>query len=94
MARFFTVFVVILALAITGTPAFANAKNAESFITTIGEDVLKIAANKGESDSAKEQKLTELFRKNIDFQWISDFVLGKHKRAASPEQLARYNKAN
>lgn len=83
----------IILITITTNPVIASAKTAESFITSLGEEVLQIASNKGLNTTQKEQKISSMFKKNIDFQWIGGFVLGKHKRSASTEQITRYNKA-
>ncbi len=93
MAKYTYIMLMVLMIGFTSIAQPAHAESAEDFITTIGQDVLKIASNKGLNAAGKEQKLSSMFKRNIDFKWIGGFVLGKHKRAASPEQLTRYNKA-
>jgi len=83
----------IFIVSLTASPALATPKEAESFISSIGQNVLKIASDKSTNAAQKEQKLSSMFKKSIDFNWIGDFVLGKHKRSASTEQIARYKKA-
>lgn len=93
MIKYTYFFMMILFVSFTSIAQPAHAESAEDFITTLGEDVLKIAAKKQLNHSQKETELANMFKRNIDFKWIGGFVLGKHKRTASPEQLTRYDAA-
>ncbi len=80
----------VLASAQLSTAQAATAKDVEIFVNTLGNKVLDLLKDKKISEPEKEAQLKNIFRENVDTDWIGQFVLGKFWREAKPEQQKRY----
>lgn len=78
-----------LVLVIAGGGAQA-ARDPGQFIGELGGEVLNILQNRQLNQSARAERFRELFAEAFDLQVISQFVLGRHWRQASPEQRAEW----
>lgn len=80
------------ALLITGLPrrlALAGGTVAK-FIEELGDKaILQLAAN-GISDRERENRFRALLKESFDVDRISRFVLGRHVRKITPEQMAEF----
>jgi phospholipid transport system substrate-binding protein len=80
----------ILSVTQLWNPTFAETPTpAETFIQTLSNDVIELAANKQMNDGDKQAKFRSLFEKAVDLPEISHFVLGRYWRLATPQQ--QYN---
>uniref|UniRef100_B0SZH1 Toluene tolerance family protein n=1 Tax=Caulobacter sp. (strain K31) TaxID=366602 RepID=B0SZH1_CAUSK len=83
-----------LALA-AANPALAQARDpgAEAFVQAKGQRVVGVLADKGMPDAQKKQIFRQAIDELADVPRITNFVLGKYARAATPDQKARFTKA-
>lgn len=72
------------------TGAFAAPEDARKFVDSVGDEVLKIVKTPGQSGSEKEKTLVEMFKKHVDTNWMSGFVLGKYNRSTPKEKLEKF----
>ena len=63
---------------------------AKEFIQRLGDQAVKLLADKELPLAQREAKIRELLRGNFDFKTIGRFVLGKSWRRATSEQRADY----
>ena len=90
----FNIFLAVIVMLIgISMSAIASEKSAKTFVDSLGSKVITIITDAKLSDDNKEIKLSKMFRDSVDFEWIGNFVLGKHKRKASDEQKTQYIKA-
>ncbi len=73
----------------SGAAAAADAKN---FVDTVGQKVLAIVNGAG-GESARRQQLQQMFRANVDMDWMGQFVLGHSWNEASQTQRDHYLEA-
>ena len=72
--------------------AQADAKGAETFATSIGNDALQVlSTNKG--DAAQLAELQQLFARTVDTDWIAQFVVGRTWRTMNETQKSAYKTA-
>ena len=76
-------------------PALAQARDpgAEAFVQAKGQRVVGVLADKGMPDAQKKQIFRQAIDELADVPRITNFVLGKYARAATPDQKARFTKA-
>lgn len=68
----------------------ATKDNSKQFIEVMGTEVLSVIKDQSLNEKAKEQKLTEFFKKSFDIPWVSKFVLGKYWRTISQDEKQRF----
>jgi phospholipid transport system substrate-binding protein len=90
LAVFSLVFLVLATFCIIASPANASKEEAGVFVETLAKDVIAMIGNKSLSKDDKRDKLESIFGKHVDIDWIAQFVLGKHWRAATDEQKKKY----
>jgi phospholipid transport system substrate-binding protein len=80
---------------VLASPALAQARDpgAETFVQTKGQRVVGVLADKGLADTQKKQIFRQAIDELADVPRITNFVLGKYARAATPDQKARFTKA-
>lgn len=71
-------------------PVAAAEKNAGTFISGLGNEVIGIVSKGEPGDADREARLEKVFYRAVDVDWIARFVLGKHIRKASEVQKKRY----
>lgn len=85
------------ALAQTPTPAApaANAAGeaqAKSFVNTLIEKLRVVIARADLTEAQRQQALAEVFQRNLAVRTMGLILLGQNRSAATPEQLAEYNR--
>jgi phospholipid transport system substrate-binding protein len=65
----------------------------KDFIESLNDTVKGIVDDKKISDADKTEKLSEMFRKYVNINWIGRFVLGQNWRSLKPAQQTEYLKA-
>lgn len=71
--------------AIAGT----TSDGAKSYIDSVAKQVLDILKTDA-GQSAKQQQLVKVFGSTVDIDFVGKFVLGRHWKAATPEQQKAY----
>ena len=66
------------------------AQDPKQFIGGLGDEVIGILQNKQLDQAARADRFRTLFAGAFDLQTISQFVLGRHWREASPEQRTQW----
>lgn len=66
--------------------------DASAFVGLAGEKVLAVLRNRSLSDDQKLERLVEILDGPIDLELVGRLVLGRHWRAATPEQQAEYQR--
>ena len=79
-------FVLVL---LVGAPSQA-AQDPKQFIDRLGGNVIDILQNEQLDQAARADRFRSLFADAFDLQSISQFVLGRHWRNATPEQRAEW----
>lgn len=79
------------AMVLLSGPAHAagKAEEAKSYIDGVAQQVLDILKTEAEP-AQKQQQLVGVFGSTVDIEFVGKFVLGKHWRAATPEQQKAY----
>lgn len=77
--------------ALVGRPGFA-ADAAAAFIDDLGGKAIAVLADKSMSEADREAKFREIFLSAFDVQAIGQFVLGRYRRSATPEQISEFNR--
>ena len=80
-------FVFVLLVGGAGAQA---AQDPKQFIGGLGDEVISILQNKQLDQPARAERFRALFAGAFDVQTISQFVLGRHWREATPEQRAEW----
>ncbi|MDD3444970.1 MAG: ABC transporter substrate-binding protein [Zavarzinia sp.] len=80
-----------LALALAGHPALA-ADAATAFIDDLGGRAIAVLADKSLSEQQRETDFRDLFLLAFDVSAIGQFVLGRYRRTATPEQIEEFNR--
>ncbi len=80
-------FVFVLLVGGAGAQA---AQDPKQFIGGLGDEVISILQNKQLDQAARAERFRALFAGAFDVQTISQFVLGRHWREATPEQRAEW----
>jgi phospholipid transport system substrate-binding protein len=66
--------------------AFADLKGAEKFTKSFTNKTLSILDDKNLKLEKQTEKLTSFIKENININWMSKFVLGRHWKEASSKQ--------
>jgi phospholipid transport system substrate-binding protein len=80
-------FVFVLLLGGAGAQA---AQDPKQFIGGLGDEVIRILQDKQLDQPARADRFRVLFAEAFDLQTISQFVLGRHWREATPAQRAEW----
>lgn len=84
---------ITICAALFSAPAFAASKDAASkYVETLGNSAIETLSNKKLDKNTKSKKIEQLFRDNVDINWIGKFVLGRFWRQATDDQKKRYLK--
>lgn len=83
--------IALAGLAATGRSASA-ADSATAFIDDLGGKAISTLADKSVTDAERESRFRELFLSAFDVETIGQFVLGRYRRSATPEQIAEFNR--
>lgn len=83
--------IALAGLAATGRSASA-ADSATAFIDDLGGKAISTLADKSVTDAERESRFRTLFLSAFDVETIGQFVLGRYRRSATPEQIAEFNR--
>lgn len=87
------VFMVVLSVLLGASLASAKTNELDgvkSFADNLASQALAVIRNNDLDKEAKQESLKTLFDSHVDIAWVGRFVLGKHWRAATPDQQAAY----
>lgn len=70
--------------------AAPTAEGARQMVQDVGDDVLAVLKDDSLTNRAKLEELIQLLEGPIDIDLVARLILGRHWRAASPEQQAEY----
>jgi phospholipid transport system substrate-binding protein len=74
----------------SGVFADSNSSSIKNYIDKLVQDSFAILKDDSLSMPEKMSKSEILISKNMDLNWMSRFVLGRHRRALSDEQIASF----
>ncbi len=72
--------------------AAASVDTASKYVESLGNHAIEIITSKTLDKSTKRKKIEQLFRDNVDIDWIGKFVLGRFWKQATDDQKKRYLK--
>ena len=92
LSQFISLLVVVFCLFASAAPVRADAGNGKAslYVKNLGDQALTIITNKALTKPQKQAKLEKIFSENVDFAWVSRFVMGRYWREATLEQKKRY----
>ena len=90
MKQFLSSLLLAVTLTVSQAAVAANPAGAKSFVDTLATQVLALVKDEGVSASDKKTKIESIFSDKVDIDFVAKFVLGKHWRAATPEQQTSY----
>lgn len=88
--KYFSLVGVFLALMVMGNARADDKQDVINFADSLAQNALEIVTNDDFTAGAKQRKLEALFESRVDIDWVSQFVLGKYWRSATPEQQQEY----
>ncbi|MFA5121276.1 phospholipid-binding protein MlaC [Zavarzinia sp.] len=91
LARTGALGIALAGFALLGRPARA-ADPASEFIEGLGNRAISVLADKALTQADRDAKFRDLFVNAFDVSAIGQFVLGRYRRSATPEQLDEFNK--
>jgi phospholipid transport system substrate-binding protein len=65
---------------------------ATDFIQDLGGKAIAVLADKSMADADREARFREIFLSAFDVPAIGQFVLGRYRRSATPDQLAEFDR--
>lgn len=77
---------------LVNTASAATTETASKYIEDLGNHAIETLSNKALNKDVKQKKIEQLFRDNVDINWIGKFVLGRFWRQATDDQKKRYLK--
>jgi phospholipid transport system substrate-binding protein len=90
MKKFLVSVLLAATLTVSQAAVAGNAAGAKSFVDSLATQVLALVKDSGVTASDKKSKIESIFSDKVDIDFVAKFVLGKHWRAATPEQQASY----
>ena len=82
----------IVAAILTYNISAASTKDATKFVNDLSDNVMSIMKHNSLTDSQKEDRLSVIFTKVVDTDWIGKFALGRNWNTASAETQQEYLK--
>lgn len=87
------VLAVIACVSLLSAPCLAApVDDASKYIEGLGNNAIAILTDKALDKEVKSQKIEQLFRDNVDMNWIGKFVIGRFWRQINDDQKQRYLK--
>lgn len=68
----------------------APVDDASKYVESLGHRAIASISNKSLSKEKRKAQIEQLFRENVDINWVGRFVLGRFWKAATDAQKARY----
>ena len=90
MKRLLSTLLLAATLTLSQAAGAANPAGAKSYVDALATQVLALVKDSGLSADEKKSKIESIFSDKVDIEFVAKFVLGKHWRAAAPEQRASY----
>lgn len=91
--RFLLAVLAGLFLGLAFNPIAAAEADPKAFVSQLAGKAMETMTAKGISDMERSQRFRSQFTTDVDLPEIGKFVLGRHWRAASPEQQQEFLKA-
>ncbi|WP_096702533.1 ABC transporter substrate-binding protein [Magnetospirillum sp. 15-1] len=91
--RFFLAVLVGLFLGLALNPIAAAEADPKAFVAQLAGKAMETMTAKGISDGERSQRFRTQFTTDVDLPEIGKFVLGRHWRAATPEQQQEFIKS-
>ncbi len=91
--RFFLAVLVGLFLGLALNPIAAAEADPKAFVAQLAGKAMETMTAKGIPDSERSQRFRTQFTTDVDLPEIGKFVLGRHWRAATPEQQQEFIKS-
>lgn len=91
--RFLLAAVLALLIGPALAPVAAAEADPKAFVVHLADKAMETMTAKGISDAERNQRFRTLFTSEVDVPEIGRFVLGRHWRAATPEQQQAFLKA-
>lgn len=79
----------LLTLLFLTLPNIVNAATPKEFTENLADKVVNVIAS-DKSDPDKEKQLIELFKNNVDTDWMAKFTMGKYFRGITEDQKKKY----
>lgn len=84
---------IVACVSLLSAPSFAApVDDASKYIEGLGNNAIAILTDKALDKEVKGQKIEQLFRDNVDMNWIGKFVIGRFWRQINDDQKQRYLK--
>ena len=93
LRRFFIVAAAGMLFGLVGAPIAAAEADPKAFVVHLADKAMEAMTAKGISDAERNQRFRTLFTSEVDVPEIGRFVLGRHWRAATPEQQQAFLKS-
>ena len=68
----------------------ADKAELQNFVNSLGNKIIAIASNNKINSKKKKEQLANIINQNVDIEWITKFVLGRHYKAASIGQKNKF----
>lgn len=91
--RVFLIAVIALLIGPAMVPVAAAETDPKVFVMQLADKAMETMTAKGISDAERNQRFRTLFTSEVDVPEIGRFVLGRHWRAATPEQQRAFLKS-
>jgi phospholipid transport system substrate-binding protein len=91
--RFLLAVLVGAFLGLASDPVASAEADPKAFVTQLAAKAMETMTVKGISDSERSQRFRSQFTTDVDLAEIGKFVLGRHWRAATPDQQQEFLKA-
>lgn len=72
------------------TSARANLQSYQEFVKNVGNDIVKILADRGSNLDERRERFRAVLKTNFDIRSIGRFVLARHWRTLNDEQRSRF----
>ncbi len=95
--RKFKLYLAMVAVSLVAVISLSSAANAadcsspQKYVDSLSKEVVAVI-QAGGTDSAKEAKLTGIFKNIVDTNWMGKFVLGRNWKSLTPDQQSIYLK--
>jgi len=90
MRKTFTFLSLLIFIGIFSANAETNSKQAEAFMSDIGEKVITLLTNKSISDQERANQFREILETKFNLKAIGKFVLARYWKQASEEEKKRF----
>lgn len=87
--RFVAIGLLLFGILSVGAPPQAAAQDARTFVATLGQQAIQVLGSRV-PENQRLSRFRELFRDHFDLGGISQFVLGRYWRIATPQEQQEF----